>query len=346
MRLGLNAKWGLTPFSDIGNHISVSFVSLLKNSVFSGEAMKFRYPSAAAVSDLGPVACFVFFALLAACGGGGPESSAAQPQFGHLNLRITDSPVTSAKRVVVEFTGLEIRPAGGGTPEVFDFAPRQIDLLALDGGGSEVLLANEMLPAGEYEEIRLKVNAGRDGSDSFIELDDGSVHPLFIPSGNQSGLKLKRGFTIGAGSTSNFTIDFNLRHSVIHPPGQGETYLLKPVLRLVDNLEVGTIEGTVATALVVDGCVPAVYLYTGADIVPDDIGSATPPLASTAVNLDNATGLYRFKLAFVPTGANTVAFTCAADKDAADVDDAVTFSAPINVTVVAGQTTTVELPAP
>ena len=93
-------------------------------------------------------------------------------------------------------------------------------------------------------------------SDSFIELDDGSIHPLFIPSGNQTGLKLIRGFIIGAGSTHNFTIDFDLRKSVIHPPGLGEPYLLKPVLRMVNNLEVGTIEGTVAPALVVDGCMP------------------------------------------------------------------------------------------
>jgi uncharacterized protein DUF4382 len=266
-------------------------------------------------------------------------------QFGRLNLRITDSPVTAAKRVVVQFTGLEIKPSAAAEPEVFDFAPRQIDLLALDGGGSEMLLADEMLPAGEYEWIRLKVNAGRDASDSFIELDDGSIHPLFIPSGNQTGLKLIRGFTIGAGSTHDFTIDFDLRKSVVRPPGLGEPYLLKPVLRLVDNLEVGTVQGTVASALIVDGCVPAVYLYTGASIVPDDIGSATPPLASTEVRLDEATGEYRYRLAFVPVGANTVAFTCDADIDAADVDDALTFAAPINVNVT-GQTTTVNLPAP
>jgi len=307
--------------------------------------MNFRSPSAAAATVLGGIAGIVLLAL-AACGGGGSDAPSAQPQFGRMNLRITDSPVTSAKRVVVQFTGLEIKPAGAAQPEVFDFAPRQIDLLALDGGGSEVLLADEMLPAGEYESIRLKVNAGRNGSDSFIELIDGSVHPLFIPSGNQTGLKLIRGFTIGAGSTHNFTIDFDLRKSVIHPPGLGDPYLLKPVLRMVNNLEVGTISGTVATGLVVDGCVPAVYLYTGADIVPDDLGSPTPPLASTAVNLDNVTGAYRFKLAFVPAGAHTIAFTCAADKDAADVDDAITFSTPINVTVIAGQTTTVDFSAP
>jgi len=301
-------------------------------------------PFVAAGKVLGAVACIAVLAYLAACGGEG-SGSANTPHCGRLTLRVTDSPVTSAKRVVVEFTGVEIKARDGGDTEVFDFAPRQIDLLALDGGGSEILLSDEDLPAGEYEWIRLKVNAGRNASDSFIELDDGSIHPLFIPSGNQTGLKLIRGFTIGAGSTHNFTIDFDLRKSVIHPPGLGEPYLLKPVLRLVNNLEVGTINGTVAPELIVEGCVPAVYLYTGADVVPDDIGSATSPLATTAVRLDDATGAYRFRVAFVPTGSHTLAFTCGADDDGAETDDALTFSAPKNVTVSAGQTTTVEFAA-
>ena len=306
-----------------------------------------RLSSAAVGSVLGAVACILALAMCAACGGGGSSSpSLSAPPVGKLNLRITDSPVTSAKRVVVQFTGLEIKPSAAADPVVFDFAPRQIDLLALDGGGSEVLLSGETLPAGDYDWIRLKVNAGKDGSDSFIELDDGSVHPLFIPSGNQTGLKLIQGFTIGAGSTHDFTIDFDLRKSVIHPPGLGDPYLLKPVLRLVDNLQVGTLEGTVANALIVDGCKPAVYLYSGAGVVPDDVGSATPPLTTTAVTLDNTTGDYRYKLAFVPVGANTVAFTCASDRDAADADDAITFAAPLPATVVAGQTTTVNFPAP
>ena len=193
-------------------------------------------PFVAAGKVLGAVACIAVLAYLAACGGEGSGSANTQ-QFGRLTLRVTDSPVTSARRVVVEFTGVEIKARDGGDTEVFDSAPRQIDLLALDGGGSEILLSDEDLPAGEYEWIRLKVNAGRNASDSFIELDDGSIHPLFIPSGNQTGLKLIRGFTIGAGSTHNFTIGFNLRKSVIHPPGLGEPYLLKPVLRLVNNLE-------------------------------------------------------------------------------------------------------------
>ena len=306
-----------------------------------------RSPFAAAGSVLVAMASIVLLALCVSCGGGGsePASSSLQPQFGRFTLRVTDSPVTSAERVVVEFTGIEVKPRGG-EPEVFDFdTPRRIDLLALDGGGSEILLEDEMLPAGEYESIRLKVNAGRNASDSFIELEDGSRHALFIPSGNQTGLKLIRGFIIGAGGTHDFTIDFDLRKSVTRPPGQGGDFILKPVLRLVNNLEVGTIRGTVAQELIVDGCEPAVYLYNGADVVPDDIGSATPPLSSTAVRLDSVSGEYRFRLGFVPAGAHTLAFTCAADDDDAELDDAITFAAPINVSVTSGQTITVVFPA-
>ena len=47
-----------------------------------------------------------------------------------------------------------------------------------------------------------------------------------------------------------------------------------------------------------------------------------------------------------PAGPYTLGFTCAADDDSAEIDDAITFAAPINATVTAGQTTTVEFLAP
>ena len=43
-----------------------------------------------------------------------------------------------------------------------------------------------------------------------------------------------------------------------------------------------------------------------------------------------------------PPGRTRWRFTCAADDDGAETDDAITFAAPINATVTAGQTTTVE----
>lgn len=280
------------------------------------------------------VACSTIFA---ACGGSGGSDA----QYGKITLGVTDAPVDGAEKVVVEFTGVELKAAGEPGPEVFDFTtPRQIDLLALEGGGSEILLSDETVPAGNYEWIRLKVNAGRTASDSYVDLEDGSRHPLFIPSGNESGLKLIRGFTVGAGSTTNFTIDFDLRRSVIRPPGQDGDFVLKPVLRLVDNLQVGTLTGVVAPALVSSDCTPAVYVFTGSDATPDDLGGTTEPFVTARVVQSETTGAYEYRIGFMPVGAYTVALTCAADLDDVETNDEIEFVEALNAAVTVGQTTT------
>lgn len=276
--------------------------------------------------------------VLAACGGGSGDSA---PEYGKINLGVTDAPVDGAEHVVVEFTGVEIKKVGEPGPEVFDFStPRRIDLLALEGGGSEILLRDEVLPAGEYESIRLKVNAGRTASDSWVDLEDGSRHALFIPSGNQSGLKLIRGFTVGAGSTTNFTIDFDLRRSVVRPPGQNGEFILKPVLRLVNNLEVGTLTGVIAPALITADCEPAIYVFNGHDVTPDDLGGATEPFVTARVLQSETTGAFEYRIGFMPVGNFSVALTCEADVDDPEVDDTIAFVETANSSVTVNQTTT------
>lgn len=275
--------------------------------------------------------------VLAACGGGG----SSEQQYGKVTLGVTDAPVDGAESVVVQFTGVELKAVGEPGPEVFDFTtPRQIDLLALEGGGSEILLQDEVVPAGNYEWIRLKVNAGRTASDSYVDLLDGTRHALFIPSGNESGLKLIRGFTVGAGSTTNFTIDFDLRRSVIEPPGQNGDYVLKPVLRLVDNLQVGTLTGVVAPALITAECTPAVYVFNGSDVTPDDLGSAAEPFVTARVLQNETSGAYEYRIGFMPVGAYTVSLTCDADADEVETDETIAFVESVNAAVTVGQTTT------
>ena len=278
-------------------------------------------------------------AVLAACGGG--SDSEPQAQYGKVTLGVTDAAVDGADKVVVEFTGLEIKAVNESAPEVFDFAtPRQIDLLALEGGGSEILLRDEVLPAGNYEWIRLKVNAGRTASDSYVDLEDGSRHALFIPSGNQSGLKLIRGFTVGAGSTTDFTIDFDLRRSVIRPPGQSGDFVLKPVLRVVNNLEVGTLAGVVAPELLTANCTPAIYVFNGTGIVADDVGGTTEPFITGRVLQSATSGAYEYRIGFMPVGAYTLALTCEANLDDPEVNDTIAFVKSRDATVTVGQTAT------
>jgi hypothetical protein len=262
---------------------------------------------------------------------------------GTLTLGVTDAPVDNANRVVVEFTGVTLKPSAGNEI-AFDFdEPRQIDLLALQGGETDLLLDEVSLAAGNYNWIRLTVNAGMNASDSFIELEDGSVHALFIPSGNQTGLKLVQGFTVPANGSADFTIDFDLRKSVVDPQSVGTPYILKPALRLLDNTEVGAIAGTVDNAIAsAADCSPAVYVYEGSDVTPDDVGSSVEPVASALVNMSDATGEFEYTVAFLLAGDYTAALTCDADADAADTDDDITFEAQQNATVEVNQVTTVD----
>jgi hypothetical protein len=270
--------------------------------------------------------------LLAGCGD--------DPQTGKLSLAVTDAAVDDATSVVVTFTGVELQPKDG-TPVSFVFeTPRQIDLLALQGGLSAPVLTDVSVPAGEYVWIRLMVASSRNTTESFVVLEDASVHPLYVPSGAESGLKLHNGIVIAAGGAADFTVDFDLRKSVHAPQGGNAEYLLRPSLRLVDNLEVGAIAGTVAAGLVPAGCTPAVYAYSGT-VTPDDMGSAVPPLTSSPVTAV-ADGGYQYRLAFLAAGAYTVAFTCDAALDLPDGDDAVAFGPTASATVVAGQTTAID----
>jgi len=262
------------------------------------------------------------------------------------SLLITDAPVDGANAVVVQFTGVSVKPVDGVVRD-FDFNPPvSIDLLALNGGGSELLLDNVVVPAGAYSYVQLKVNAAEDGvMDSWIELSDGSQHELAIPSGAEGGLKLSSSYSVPANGVASFTVDFDLRRSVSDPESGSAAYALRPVLRIVDNGKAGSIGGTIAASRIVEGCSPAVYVYAGADVVPDDVdGSAPEPVASSVPHLDSMSGNWPYNVAYLGAGNYTVAFTCQATADNPQASDDLAFVSK-NAVVVAGQGAVADFPA-
>jgi Domain of unknown function (DUF4382) len=288
---------------------------------------------------------FIAACLLAGCGGGG--GSGTETPMGRISLGITDAPVDGATAVVVKFIAVELKPEDGSAFTINLTPAQSVDLLVLAGGGSRALLEDYSVPAGRYQSIRLLIEAQQNQPSSYIDFASGARYPLYVPSGSESGLKLIRGFTVAAGSTSNFTIDFDLRKSVIAPPGQAPNYLLKPVLRMVDNLQVGAIAGTVDSALITSGCSPQVYIFTGAGVVPDDLDPATSPdvdpLVSAPVTLDTATGQYRFRAGFIEVGEYTASFTCDGASDTPEGEEVLVFTGTQNVTVNTNQTTTIAI---
>ena len=293
-----------------------------------------------------------FGILSAGCGNSSTTGSGA------LSLQITDAAVDGAEHVYVQFHGLGIQSASGTRTTLYycqdsmdpmktvvsaaacatPAAPKQIDLLALAGGQAEALLEGFTLPSGQYSWIRLMVDTAGI-HDSYIVVSGGADYELTIPSGSETGLKLNRGFVVPAGGNADFTMDFDLRKSVT-VTGTGD-YLLRPTLRMVDNAMVGAITGTVDPSLVTSGCTPAVYVFTGAGITPDDIdGIAPDPVTSANVTLDSGSGKYRYKAAFLEAGDYTIAYTCQAALDDPMIDDKlVTFTGTTSVSVTANTIT-------
>jgi len=248
-----------------------------------------------------------------------------------LNLGLTDAPVSGVTKVWIQFTGVEVKPAGGN-PIDFTFSPEKaFDLLTLQGGTTATFLNGTTVPAGQYEWVRLMVDT-KPGA-SYV-MDSTGQHDLTIPSGAETGLKLIQGFTMPVGGVANFTVDFVVSKSLLAPQGLSPDYLLKPVLRLVDNTQVGTISGTFqATTLsnpLNTHCgtrPPVIYVYTGAaGVTPDaiynspdttDPASAAQPLTTATAAL-NTLNNYAYSIAFLPSGNYTVAFTCDPDDPAVD----------------------------
>jgi hypothetical protein len=325
--------------------------------------------------------------LLAGCGnndgsGGGNSTTAS--------FSLTDAPVDNVANVFVTFTRLDIKPSEGEALTFELDEPRQIDLLTLQGGNAAPLIEDVEIDPGEYEWLRLFVNGGcasgadcvdGEGSqDSFVVQDGGGEVELFIP-GNQPPsqnpnprfLHLASPFLVTAGSNADFTIDVELRKALTDPVGQ-DHYLLRPALRLVNNVEVGTISGTVDSTLldsVDETCANDltadegndVYLYTGpdadigdinldADGNPDhdvdDTDGVSPesnPLTSAEVTQNAGTGVYEYEIGFVTTGDYTIAFTCQSLDDQVETDEAIEFVQPQNVNVQAGQVSEVNFSA-
>lgn len=311
--------------------------------------------------------------FLAACGGGSGSGSGTG-ETGTLNLSVTDAPVDDADNVFVTFTGVELRREGADPIRIDFDEPVREDLLAFQGQNSFFIVQDEPIPAGVYDEVRLFVdgpgnaacNVGTPPYASSIVID-GDERPLIVPSGVQTGLKLKGGITIAAGATGNYVIDFDLRKSIAERGVTG-CYNLRPVLHVMDLAETGSLTGSVDPGLLADmsctsdadsGAGAAVYVYEGAGQTPDDFDGLEPgtegdvgpdPLVTALLTRVPAEGVlenFSYEVGFLLAGDYTVAFTCQAgddvppNEDGIESDNALSFVQPQNATIVADQATEV-----
>jgi hypothetical protein len=261
-----------------------------------------------------------------------------------ISLRLTDAPVEDIAKVVITLLSIELN---SNTLEkslsiTFDTA-KTVDLLSLQGLHTETLLSSLEIPAGDYHEIRLIIDDSP--LSTYIELSDGSIHDLKVPSGSESGLKIDGLWSIDADQTAAYTIDFDLLKSVVKAGASGK-YLLKPVLRIVDDATTGHIRGTVDPALLsAASCSDSdpethsvAYVYSGANVTPADvdlsIDSDVDPITTANIVMDSTTGDFIFEAAFLEAGDYTVAFTCNADLEDPESSEDLLFFGTQNATVL------------
>lgn len=224
-------------------------------------------------------------------GGSGSGSSTSDSTSGTLALSLTDAPTDheDITGVFVTFTGIEYKYVHDENEsddkwQLVDLnESRTINLLTLQDGNTTLLQQVE-LPAGEIEAVRFVL----DTTQCYIEVL-GESKPLNVPSGDQTGYKAIGGFTIPAGGTVNVTADFDVRKSIAIRGNTG-LYNLNPTIKIINNIEVGEINGTMNVDL--NGSKAILYAYSDGSWDNNETNTSGSNFPNAVLSTDATDGDY------------------------------------------------------
>lgn len=164
-----------------------------------------------------------------------------------VSLRVIDSSYSGLTKVltydnkdysIVNISIIRIELTSDDTVVVFqDYGtdPLLINLLDLGSAGT-LLVSDAEIPVGNYNKIRMILDAPEEQNQapvnpsSFLTIDgDVTEHPIFIPSGAQTGLKinLQPPLELIDGSSFEVVLDFNSENT-IKKTGQNDRYIIRP----------------------------------------------------------------------------------------------------------------------
>ena len=146
-----------------------------------------------------------------------------------LKVNLTDGPIDELDSVYIDLREVRVK-MGSDTLNNADSNWYNLattagvyDLLSYQNG-IDTLIGTGSVPTGYVKEIRLILGNNNSVVDSF-----GVVHPLTIPSGSESGLKIKINKRLNA-SLDSLLLDFDAGLSVRKEGASG--YKLRPVIKL------------------------------------------------------------------------------------------------------------------
>ena len=154
--------------------------------------------------------------------GGSSSVTSTGDSLGTLSIYLTDAPTDELSEVNVYIRGLTVKRSGASV-ERFSDDVGLINLLDLQN--STMLMAENKVPAGDYEFIRVELDQSLSNVIEISEKSTGKTLPLKIPS---EEIKVLGGFVVPAGGATNIVLDFDADKSLVKL-GNGN-WLLKPVI--------------------------------------------------------------------------------------------------------------------
>ena len=276
-------------------------------------------------------------ALVAGCGSSGSSDvagTAPVPVTGTISVSITDDPWHDMDSMVIRVTGMEFGHSSGDIHS-FDLpgGPLDVDMIQLQNGVHRALMSDVELPSGDYDWMRLRIDAGR----SFMQ--DGGTgghHGFRMGPGAAEGLEVHEQFRIEAGSHSDYMLEYDLRQGVRHSHNgmMGDQFELHNAMRLIRMEQAGGVFGHVDPSLVDinhPDCDPSaggnwVYAFPGDAEAPDDIADVESdgvpgPIATDRVEMNPGSGEHEYHFGYLPEGTYRIAFTCSGEWDEPGDDD-------------------------
>lgn len=282
-------------------------------------------------------AVFVTFSM--GCSGGASDTAPSAtgpiiPAVGSISISLTDGPWEEARALVLHITGMELGHSNG---DVIGLdppgGPMSVDMMQLQNGVIQSLLAGVDVPMGQYEWVRMRL----DLSQSYIEMaGTGGRHDMQMGSNASNGLEAHEPFQILDSIHHEFVLEFDIRRGVQHHDMgmMGDQYELHSAMRLVNMDGAGGVTGMVDASMIdinYPDCDPALggnwaYLFPGDATDPDDVAETESdgvpgPIATDRVEMDPGTGDHFYHFGYLPAGSYRIAFTCSGEWDEAGDDD-------------------------
>lgn len=265
-------------------------------------------------------------AVIGACSDGSNSSD------GSISVFLMDRPVDGITELNITVTEFWIKPQGSGPAFQLDMVdtPVTVNLLELSVDDPAIFIDRANIPAGTYNWLEMTVDDSS-SSAAYAMTNEGLMREVDIDVPSDR-VRLINNFEVKPNDSVRLLFDWDVRKGLTEAVGRG-LYILKPVIRVLNVEEFGSVVGKIASATVMaaendcnadsatdmDYAVGnVIYVFEGV-VDPGEIG-VVDPYTTVDAKYDDNNGDYEYRASLMPGATYTIAATCQGGIDT-DIDD-------------------------